>query len=80
MSEARNLVCEADKISKEQGLTQAEWCRRAGLDTVGVAVSRTFKRGDCKVSTMIRLLEPLGCRLVIVKDGEQGEPGVSELY
>lgn len=73
MSEARNLVCEADKISKEQGLTQAEWCRRAGLDTVGVAVSRTFKRGDCKVSTMIRLLEPLGCRLVIVKGGEQGE-------
>ena len=73
MSEARNLVCEADKISKEQGLTQAEWCRRAGLDTVGVAVSRTFKRGDCKVSTMIRLLEPLGCRLVIVKGGEQVE-------
>ena len=73
MSEARNLVCEADRISKEQGLTQAEWCRRAGLDNVGVAISRTFRRGDCKVSTMLRLLEPLGCRLIIVKDGEKDE-------
>ena len=71
MSEARDLVCEADKISKEQGFTQAEWCRRAGLDNVGVAISRTFKRGDCKLSTMTRLLKPLGYRLTITKIGDE---------
>lgn len=79
MDEARGLVCEADRISKEQGLTQAEWCRRAGLDNVGVAISRTFKRGDCKLSTMARLLQPLGYRLQIVKDGGQNGEGVREL-
>ena len=67
MSEARDLVCQADRISKEQGFTQAEWCRRAGMDNVGVAVSRTFKRGDCKLSTMTRLLAPLGYKLSITK-------------
>ena len=70
MSEARALVCEADRISKELGLTQAEWCRRAGLDNTGVAICRAFKRGDCKVSTMLRLLEPLGYHLAITKDGD----------
>ena len=70
MNKARELVCQADSISKALGLTQAEWCRRAGMDNVGVAVSRTFKRGDCKLSTMTRLLEPLGYELTITKVGE----------
>ena len=67
MVTARELIVDADRIAKERGLTQAEWCKRAGLDEVGVAVSRTYKRGDCKVSTLLRLLEPLGCKLSIQK-------------
>lgn len=67
MGEARELIMNADCIAKEQGLTQAEWCRRAGLDEAGMAVSRTYHRGDCKVSTLLRLLEPLGYELSIQK-------------
>ena len=70
MKTSRDLVCEADRISKELGLTQAEWCRQAGFDSVGVTISRTFKRGDCKLSTMVRLLEPLGYSLTIRKVDE----------
>ena len=72
MDESRELVCEADRIRSDQNITQAEWCRRAGMDSVGVAVSRTFKRGDCKLSTMVRLLKPLGYKLTITKDVDKG--------
>lgn len=67
MVTARELIVDADRIAKERGLTQAEWCKRAGLDEVGVAVSRTYKRGDCKLTTMVKLLKPLGYELEIVK-------------
>lgn len=67
MVTARELIVNADRIAKERGLTQAEWCKRAGLDEVGVAVSRTYKRGDCKLTTMVKLLKPLGYELKIVK-------------
>ena len=67
MITARELIVDADRIAKERGLTQAEWCKRAGLDEVGVAVSRTYKRGDCKLTTMVKLLKPLGYELEIVK-------------
>ena len=71
---ARDLIVEADRIAKEEGLSQAEWCRKARLDNVGVAVSRTYKRGNCKLSTMIQLLKPLGYRLTITKeDTEDGK-------
>ena len=69
MVTARELIVDADRIAKERGLTQAEWCKRAGLDEVGVAVSRTYKRGDCKLTTMVKLLEPLGYELEIVRKG-----------
>lgn len=69
MITARELIVNADRIAKERGLTQAEWCKRAGLDEVGVAVSRTYKRGDCKLTTMVKLLKPLGYELEIVRKG-----------
>lgn len=69
MVTARELIVNADRIAKERGLTQAEWCKRAGLDEVGVAVSRTYKRGDCKLTTMVKLLKPLGYELKIVRKG-----------
>ena len=64
---ARELINEADRIRQEQDLTQAEWSRRAGLDEVGMAISRTYNKGNCKLTTMVRLLKPLGYELRIVK-------------
>lgn len=68
---ARDLIMEADAIAKEKNLTQAEWSRRSGYDEFGKIVSNTLKRGDCKLKVMTQLLKPLGCRLTIVKDGDE---------
>ena len=64
---ARELVIQADMIRRSQGMTQADWSRAAGLDEGGMAVSRTFNRGNCKLTTMERLLRPLGYELMIMK-------------
>lgn len=64
---ARDLIMQADGIRYAKGLSQAEWSRAAGLDEVGMAVSRTFNRGNCKLSTMLMLLQPLGYTLEIKK-------------
>ena len=68
---ARGLITAADKIARDQGLTQAEWCRRAGYDEFGKLVSNTFRRGNCKVSVLTQLLKPLGYELRIVKQEEK---------
>ena len=65
--DARELIVEADRIRQEKGLSQAEWSRAAGLDEGGMAVSRTFNRGNCKLTTLSRLLKPLGYELQIRK-------------
>lgn len=64
---ARELIIEADQIRQTKNLSQAEWSRAAGLDEGGMAVSRTYNRGNCKLTTMIRLLKPLGYELKIIK-------------
>lgn len=64
---ARELINKADEIRRELNLSQAEWSRQSGLDEAGVAVSRTFNRGNCKLTTLDRLLKPLGCELIIRK-------------
>ena len=64
---ARQLISEADQIAREAGLTQAEWCRRAGFDEFGKLVSNTFRRGNCKLSVFTQLLKPLGYEIRIVK-------------
>lgn len=64
---ARDLIVEADRIRQEKNLSQAEWSRQAGLDEVGMAISRTYSRGNCKLTTMVRLLKPLGYELKIMK-------------
>lgn len=64
---ARELIVESDRIRQEKGLSQAEWGRQAGFDECGKAVSRTFFRGNCKLTTMVRLLKPLGYELKIEK-------------
>jgi len=75
--EARELITEADRIAKGQGLTQAEWCRRAGFDEFGKLISNTYRRGNCKLSVFSQLLKPLGYEIRIVKaedDDERNEP------
>ena len=64
---ARQLISEADQIAREAGLTQAEWCRRAGFDEFGKLVSNTHRRGNCKLSVFTQLLKPLGYEIRIVK-------------
>lgn len=65
--DARRLIIEADRIARQQGMTQAEWSRRAGFDEFGKIVSNTFRRGNCKVSVLAQLLKPLGYELRIEK-------------
>lgn len=69
---ARDLILEADTIARGQGLTQAAWSRAAGRAQSGQTVSRILARGECKISTLLQLLEPLGYELVIqeVNDGQ----------
>lgn len=69
--DGKQLIIQADQIAKEKGLTQAEWSRRSGYDEFGKIISNTLKRGDCKLKVMTQLLKPIGCRLVIVKDGDE---------
>ena len=65
--DARQLITQADAIRRDEGITQAEWCRQAGFDEFGKLVSNTFRRGNCKLSVFMQLLKPLGLELRIVK-------------
>ena len=63
----RDLILEADRIAREQGFTQAGWSKAAGRAESGQTVSRILAKGECKVGTLVDLLEPLGYRLTITK-------------
>ena len=69
--DARQLITRADEIRRDQEMTQAEWCRRAGFDEFGKLVSNTYRRGNCKLSVFSQLLKPLGYELRIVKQEER---------
>ena len=69
--DARQLITQADEIRRDEGMTQAEWCRRAGFDEFGKLVSNTFRRGNCKLSVFAQLLKPLGYEIRIVKQEER---------
>lgn len=69
--DAKDFIVRADGIARELGLTQAEWCRRAGYDYSGKTVARAFAVGNCKLSTLIALLKPLGYELVLVRTEEK---------
>ena len=68
--DARQLITRADEIRRDQDMTQAEWCRRAGFDEFGKLVSNTYRRGNCKLSVFSQLLKALGYELRIVKQEE----------
>ena len=65
--DARELIVMADKIRQEQNLTQTEWSRRAGYDIYGKLISNAYARGDCRLSVITQLLQPLGYTLEITK-------------
>ena len=67
---ARELINQADRIAREQGFTQAQWCRDAGFDEFGKRISNAYRRGDCYLETFYRMLAPLGYEAVIVKAEE----------
>ena len=69
--DARQLIIQADEIRRDEGITQAEWCRRAGFDEFGKLVSNTLRRGNCKLSVFAQLLKPLGYEIRIVKQEER---------
>ena len=66
---ARDLIVKADRIRLDefQGMSQAEWSRQAGLDVSGKAVCNADNKGNCKLSTLVMLLRPLGYELKIEK-------------
>lgn len=69
--DARQLISQADELARAAGLTQAEWCRRAGFDEFGKLVSNTHRRGNCKLSVFSQLLKVLGYEIQIVKKQEE---------
>ena len=78
MDDVRQLISEADQIARDQGLTQAEWCRRSGFDEFGKLVSNTHRRGNCKLSVFVQLLKPLGYEIRIVKQEGKHEGKTAE--
>lgn len=68
---SRDLTLKADQIARSQGLTQAEWSRAAGRAESGQTVSRVLAKGDCRVSTLLALLNALGFELEIVRMDEK---------
>lgn len=65
--DARTLIMEADRIAREQGLNQKQWSTQAGHAESGQTVSRIISKGDCRLSTLLALLEPIGLELQLVE-------------
>lgn len=71
--ESRDLILEADDLSRKQGLNQSQWSSKAGMAEGGQGVSKLLSRGDCRVSTLLALLRPLGYTLEITKGDYHGQ-------
>ena len=65
--ESRDLILQADSIAQGKGLNQSQWSSLAGFASNGQTVSRIVNRGNCKLSTLVALLDTVGCELKIVK-------------
>lgn len=66
--ESKNLIEQARKIATGKGFNQSKWSAESGHALNGQTVLRILKKGDCRVSTFISLLEVIGCRLEIKED------------
>ena len=71
--EARDIILTADRLARSRGLTQQQWSKEAGLDDNGTCISRTITRGNCKLSTILMMLQALGFELVLIEKGANGE-------
>ena len=65
--DVRTLILQADAIARSQGLSQKKWSTVAGYAVNGQTVSRIISKGNCKLSTMQDLLNPLGYELAIIR-------------
>ena len=66
MVEAREIILQADAIARKKGMTQAQWSAMSGYASNGQTVSRIIHRGECRLSTIISLLDTVGCELRII--------------
>lgn len=66
--DTRALILIADGIANKKGLSQSQWSKNAGHASNGQTVSRIMRKGDCRLSTFIELLDAIGCELVIKED------------
>ena len=71
--DARALILLADRIARDQGHSQSSWSRRSGHAFNGQTISRIVSRGDCRISTFLDLIEPLGYKLALIKEDADGE-------
>lgn len=67
----RDLIQAIFDAAGRNDIAKAELYRRAGL--LQPSVSRAMSSGDCKFSTINRLLEAGGFKLVVVKDEANAE-------
>lgn len=68
---SRDLILQADRLADKAGYNQSEWSTVAGMATGGQGVSKLLSRGDCRVSTLLSLLRPLGMTLKIAPTEEE---------
>ena len=68
--ESKNLIEQARKIATGKGFNQSKWSAESGHALNGQTVLRILKKGDCRVSTFISLLEVIGCKLVIEESND----------
>ena len=69
---ARDYLVRLDSAARDLGMTQAEFCRRAGLDEFGKGLSRAYFRGDCKLSMFLRLARAAGYEVTLSRREENG--------
>lgn len=65
MTTAREIIWKADEIARSQGFNQSSWSKAAGRADSGQTVSRILSKGECKLSTLVELLEPLGYEVAL---------------
>ena len=70
--ESRNLIEQARKIATGKGYNQTRWSAESGHALNGQTVFRILRKGDCRVSTLISLLDVIGCKLEIKEDDNAG--------
>jgi len=67
---ARDGVDELDALRREQGISQMKISDLADTPDVGQQYARMYGRGDVMLSKYLRFLRSLGCKLMIIKEGE----------